>query len=304
MKFVQMQSFLAVAEHLNFSKAAEQVFLSQPAVSLQIRLLEKELGVTLFERKQHRISLTPAGRICFEHLRECAVRLDQMVERVRLADQGKLGRLRVGFISTAAVDIVSPIVRRFRRTHPRVSLELCDGLTAALIEKLERKELDVAFFRMPYPPSGTLRYVTIHEEPFRLFLPEGHPLAARRHISPGDLSGENFLMYARSSAMGYHDLLIRRLDEYGVHPSVIHEASDMYTLMSMVSAGMGVTIAPASIERYGVSSIVVRDLEKDFPLSQIAMAFPTELSNPVTEAFLDLVMHRNDPSSLSEVPES
>lgn len=290
MEIGQIQSFLAVAECLNFSKAAEKVFLSQPAVSQQVRLMEKELGVALFSRGPHRIELTPAGKICREQLQCCVRQLERMTERTRLAAEGKFGQLRVGFISTAAVDIVPRLVNRFRETHPQVRLELRDNISSALMHMLEQRQMDVAFLRMPFPSSGLLRHAVIHEEPFRLFLPGGHPLAGKQAVRLRELNDQPFLAYARKSAPGYHDLLMGKLTEFGVRPSLIHEAKDMYTLVSMVSAGMGATIAPASIARYGIPNIAVRDIADDFPPSQIAMAFHSVVTSPVISAFLDAAL--------------
>ena len=290
MEFIQIQSFLAVAELLNFSQAAKRVYLSQPAVSHQINALEKDLGFLLFERTRKKVNLTPAGKTLYAELATYGDQFEKTVSQTRLASRGEIGRVRVGFISTAAVDIVPNLIHLFRESHPHVKLELCNGLTADLIKQLERQQIDVAFFRTPYASSGLLQHVVIHNEPFNVFLPAHHKLCAKTIVALNDLDGEVLVSYARNNAPGYHDFLDAKLRDSGALPASMHFANDMYTLISMVSAGVGVAIAPASLERYGLPDVQVRPISDDLAPSQIAIAFHTMLTHPAAKAFIDLAL--------------
>lgn len=297
MEFIQLQSFLAVAELLNFSHAAKKVFLSQPAVSHQIHFLEKELGYPLFERNRQKVILTPSGKSLYAELATYMAQFEKTVNQTRLADKGEIGRIRIGFISTAAVDIVPNLVLLFKKSHPHVKLELCNGLTADLIKQLEHRQIDVGFFRTPYSSSGMLQHLVIHKEPFKIFLPARHVLCANEAIALKDLNGEVLVSYSRNNAPGYHDFIDTSLRESGASPSIIHHANDMYTLISMVSAGVGVAIAPASLERYGLPGVQVRPILDDIVPSQIAIAFHSMLTHPAAKAFIDLALSEAKSSS-------
>lgn len=289
MEFSQLRNFLAVAELLHFSKAAQRVHLSQPALSLQIRSLEEELGVKLFERNRQKTALTTAGKVFFEEASEIILQMEKTMARARQAAQGLLGHLRIGFISTAAAHIVPKLVAAFRKTHPDVTLELVHALTAEQITRLEERRLDIGFFRVPAEVGAALNLSVIHEEPFKLFLPLNHPLSRRNQLKLKDLDGEDFLVYARKNAQGFHDFILQQLAACGATPAMIHEASDMYTLVSLVSAGVGLAIAPASVEHYGFQDVAVRNLV-DMPPSQIALAYHGNLHHPAAEAFIALTL--------------
>lgn len=296
MEFTQLRSFLAVAELLHFSKAAERVHLSQPALSLQIRSLEEELGVKLFERSRQRTSLTAAGLVYCEEVRKVLSQMELAVARVRQAAQGKLGRLRIGFISTAAANIVPQLIAEFRKTHPDVELELLHALTADQIAMLKRGVIDIGFFRVPTSEDNDIKTIIIHQEPFKLFLPISHPLAGKRELSLKDLDNEDFLVYARKNAPGFHDFLLQLLKDAGATPTMINEATDMYTLVSLVSAGVGLAVAPASVAHYGMPNVVARDLD-GLPSSKIALAFRANLSHPAAaQAFIDLTLDYHNTS--------
>jgi len=297
MEFVQLRSFVAVAELLHFSKAAERVHLSQPALSLQIRSLEKELGLTLFDRSRQKTSLTIAGRVYYEEVREVLAQMERAMTRASEAAQGKIGRLRIGFISTAAAHIVPQLVMEFRKTYPNVTLELRHALTAEQVTMLKNRTIDIGFFRVPATESNDLKTIVVHQEPFKLFLPKSHPLGRRHDLSLKDLDGVDFLVYARKNAPGFHDFLLKLLSDAGATPAIINEANDMYTLVSLVSAGVGLALAPASVIHYGMPNVTIRDVA-GMPPSQIALAFRSNLLHPAALAFIHLTL-----ASHGEVPQ-
>lgn len=285
----QLKNFLAVAELLHFSRAAERVHLSQPALSIQIRMLEDELGVRLFERSRRGTRLTAAGSLYRAEVQEIVEHLQRAAVHARLAAQGKIGRIRIGFISTAAVHIVPPLVSAFRKSHPDVELELFHALTAEQIRMLDEQSIDIGFFRIPAERHPGIALVPVHQEPFKLFLPAAHPLTERKRLVLSDLDGVDFLVYARRNAPGFHDYLLRILRDAGATPALITEANDMYTLISLVSAGVGVAIGPSSLQTYGLPNVTVRDIAA-LPPSKIAIAFREKALQPAAKAFVDLAI--------------
>jgi DNA-binding transcriptional LysR family regulator len=289
MELHQLRCFLAVAELLNFSRAAEQIHLSQPAVSIQVRVLEKELGVKLFERTHQKTTLTDAGKIFQAEARNILEQAAQAVRNAQLAAAGKIGQLRIGFISTAAAHIVPALVSEFRKSHPQVELELRHALTAEQIELLENRTLDIGFFRVPIIEQGEIITIPVHREPFKVFLPSSHPLSHRSKLQLRQLDGAEFVVYARKNAPGFHDLLINLLKDAGAVPASIYEANDMYTLVSLVSAGVGIAIAPASVVNYRLPGVVVRDAGR-LPMSEVALGYRKGLKHPAAQAFIDLTL--------------
>jgi DNA-binding transcriptional LysR family regulator len=197
--------------------------------------------------------------------------------------------LRIGFISTAVAHIVPALVRKFRESHPQVELELRHSLTAEQIELLEAGRLDLGFFRVPILGQGGIQTIPIFREPFKVFLPSGHPLAQRPNLRLKHLDGVQFIAYARKHAPGYHDFVLDLLRDSGAVPAAIHEASDMYTLVSLVSAGVGIAIAPASVAHYRLPDVVVRDAGR-LPLSEVALGFREGLTHPAAQSFIKLTM--------------
>src|SRR5580700_9206507 len=161
MELRQIRSFLSIAETLHFGRSAELIHLSQPALSLQIRSLEDEVGVRLFERNRRKTTLTAAGVAFRDDAVAALAQLDQAIRRARLAANGKLGLLRIGFVSTVGSELVADIVRRFRELNPEVAFSLRNILTAEQVQMLGAGSLDVGFLRQPIGAQSTLDVVTV-----------------------------------------------------------------------------------------------------------------------------------------------
>ncbi len=272
MELRQIRSFLSIAETLHFGRTAELIHLSQPALSLQIRALEEEVGVRLFERNRRKTTLTAAG-LAFRDDATAGVRqLDQAIRRARLAANGKLGLLRVGFISTAGNEIVPNIVRQFRDSNPEVEFSLRNILTTDQIQMLGDGSLDIGFLRLPIGEHPELDVVGVHREPFVVVTPLSHKLAKRKRVALHELSGQDFVMYERSYAPGFHDLIFGMLRDAGVIPNVCQTAGQMPTLISLVDSGMGISILPASAVKHSGASVVACEIAGKRAMSEIALA--------------------------------
>src|ERR1700722_13237120 len=161
MELRQLRSFLSVAETLHFGRSAELIHISQPALSLQIRALEEEVGVRLFERNRRKTTLTAAGFAFRDHAAAALSQLEQAIRGARLAANGKLGLLRIGFISTAGSELVADIVRQFREVNPEVEVSLRNILTAEQVQMLDTGSLEIGFFRLPISEHSGLEVVTV-----------------------------------------------------------------------------------------------------------------------------------------------
>jgi DNA-binding transcriptional LysR family regulator len=272
MELRQIRSFLSVAETLHFGRTAELIHLSQPALSLQIRALEEEVGVRLFERNRRKTTLTAAGLTFRDDAAGVVSQLEQAIRRARLAADGKLGLLRIGFISTAGNEIVPNLVRRFRESSPEVVFSLLNILTADQIQMLSAGSLDIGFLRLPIGEHPELEVVEVHREPFVVVTPLSHKLATRKRVALHELSGQDFVMYERRYAPGFHDLIFGMLRDAGVIPNVCQTAGQMPTLISLVDSGMGISVLPASAVKHSGASVAVCEIAGKIAMSEIAIA--------------------------------
>jgi DNA-binding transcriptional LysR family regulator len=284
MELRHIRSFLSVAETLHFGRTAALIHISQPALSLQIRSLEEEIGVPLFERNRRKTSLTEAGAAFRKDATAALSQLDQAIRKSRLAANGKLGFLRIGFIFTAGFEILPNIVRQFRGSNPEVELSLRSIPTATQVRMLEAGSLDIGFLRLPIGEHPALEVQTVHREPFVVVVPRAHKLATKKSIRLREVSGENFVMYQRAYAPGFHDLILGMLGDAGIVPYVSQTAAEIATLISLVDAEMGIAILPASAVKYCVASVVACDIAGDLPMSEIALC-DKRVRTPVVDNF-------------------
>jgi DNA-binding transcriptional LysR family regulator len=288
MQIRHLRSFLAVAEHLHFGRAAEEIHLSQPALSVQIRALEEMIGAPLFVRNRRRTTLTPAGELLREDARDILARLEVACLRAQRGDRGQVGIIRIGVISTAAALLLPTVLLQFRKLYPEVVFDLENILTAKQIGHLQDRRLDIGFVRMPIVADG-IELIPIHSEPFILVLPANHRLAKKsQNILLKDLNGEDMVMYTRNKAPSFRDQIAGMLARADSKPKIVQEAGEMYTLISLVASGLGFSILPKSVDHYRISGVVLRPLPSRLPKSQIALAIHRENGSPLVAAFVEL----------------
>jgi DNA-binding transcriptional LysR family regulator len=179
---------------------------------------------------------------------------------------------------------------RFGELYPDVELELRNVLTADQVVQLGQRQLDVGLLRLPISVNEEIETRVVHREPFVLLLPASHPLTGKRFLRIENLRDSNFVMYARKRAPGFHDCILGILNDAGFSPHVVQEASEMPTLVSLVAAGLGIAVAPSSIQLlHHVPGVVVRKLPRKLPLSEIALAVRKHDTSPTIRLFVELV---------------
>ena len=285
MELRQIRSFLSIAETLHFGRTAELIHLSQPALSLQIRALEEEVGVRLFERNRRKTTLTAAGAAFRDDAAAALSQLDQAIRKARLAGSGKLGVLRIGFISTVGVEIVPNIIRQFRELNPEVEFSLRNILTAQQVQMLETGALDIGFLRMPVGEHSALDVVTVHREPFVLVVPSSHKLAKRKRVRLREVAGQDFVRYERTYAPGFHDMIDGIFRDARIAPNVTQTAVEIPMLISLVASGMGITIMPASVVKHYVASVVACGILDRIPMVEIGIAVSKRFRTEVVDNF-------------------
>lgn len=259
----RMRYFLAVAEELHFGRAAERLHIAQPALSRQIALLEKGLGVLLFDRIRSRIQLTRAGEALIPHVRDILARIEEASGAARSAALGVTGSLSVGFVGSATYEVLPRILQLFRRSNPSVDLQVFTMNNAELKTALIERRLDVAFSR-PGIADPEIRQRDIFAEPLVAILPADHPLAGRGKLALSELRDEPFILYPRHPRPSFADTVARHCRDAGFEPRVATETMDLQTALGLVAIGVGCSIVPRSVgesARSGIRCVQLSDVK-------------------------------------------
>ena len=269
MELRHLRYFVAVAEEGHVTRAAARLGIQQPPLSQQIRALETELDTRLFYRKPRGVELTPAGCAFFEEAKAILARVGDAVAAARQAARGETGRIGLGFTSSASFHPFVPrAIRAFREAHPLVALTLEESGTTELVAALRSRALDIAFVRSPVGESRDLVVRALLEEAMVAALPSGHPLGAAAEPLPlAALAGETFVLYRRPVGPGLHDAIIAACDRAGFSPQIGQEAPRMLSTLSLVAAGLGVTLVPQSMSRLEAEGVIYRILDPSAQLS-------------------------------------
>ncbi len=288
MELRHLRYFVAVAGELHFGRAAKMLHISQPPLSMQIRALEDEIGVTLLNRTRRHVSLTRAGEAFLNDARQILDRSEQAILTARRAGRGEIGELAIGFISVADYNLLPLILREFRRRFPLVTLSLKESTTDAQMTELVDGRIDVGFL-LPPVTEATIESVPILREPLIAALPERHPLARKSGaISLASLANAPFIMTPRRMAPGLHDDIVSFCHSAGFSPQVTQEAIQMQTVISLVSAEMGVALIPASLQNLQRTGVVYKQLKEPSPLTEIHLAWRAGDVIPALKLFLAL----------------
>jgi DNA-binding transcriptional LysR family regulator len=288
MELRHLRYFVAVATELHFGRAAKLLHISQPPLSTQIRALEDELGVRLLHRTRRQVSMTHAGKAFLQDARQILARAEQAILTARRAARGEIGELVVGFISVADYNLLPLVLREFRRRYPLVTLSLRELTTDAQIAELLEGRIDVGFLLPPVSES-TIESVPILREPLIAAIPEHHQLAKVPGAIPlASLSSAPFIMTPRHMAPGLHDDIVSFCHGAGFSPHVIQEAVQMQTVISLVSADMGVALIPESLQNLQRTGVVYKRLKEKSPLTEIRLAWRAGDDLPALNLFVQL----------------
>jgi len=280
-----LTSFVAVADQLSFVRAANQLHISQPALTGQIQKLEEELGVQLLARNKRTVRLTEVGRIFLVEARATLERARQAAERAQKAARGEAGRLRISFVSSAALEIVPGIVIEFRKQYPEVTLDLLNLQTASQVHELLENTVDIGFLRLPLA-NDLLNITVIHREELVVILDKGHPFARKKLHHIAQLKDEPFVAYGRRWAPGFFDSIIQICTGEGFSPNVVQETGEMYTAIALVAAGVGIAIVPQSVALAQSRKIVMKPLPQSTRHSEIALATRAGNSSSLVRSFV------------------
>ena len=236
-----LKHFITVFEELHFARAASRIHLTQPALSKQIQQLEEELGFPLFYRTKQRVELLDAGHVLLDEARRILRQAENAVESARRTHNGQSGRLVIGFHSSATLEVLPKILRKYRRLYPDVMVELSEMLGIRGSELVLDSPLSVGVLRSPsFLNEESFCIETILREPFVVAVPDSHPAAKQDSVRIKTLAGELFIVFPRQPGWDYSDATFQILRDDGIAPRIAEEAGQMLTIASLVSGELGV----------------------------------------------------------------
>jgi DNA-binding transcriptional LysR family regulator len=279
-----LRYFVAVAETGNFGRAAAGLAISQPPLSRQIQALEGELGTRLFARTARGVRLTTAGAALLPEARRMLRHAEALATNARHLGRGDFGTVRVGFISTASYNVLPRVLPGFHRRRPGVRLQLQEATSDAQRVLLRDDEIDVGLVVPPLFEPGC-RYVTLLSEPLMAALPARRSWP--RRVPLAALAREPFILFPRKAGIGLYDLIVGFCRAAGFTPRIEQEAIQMPTIVSLVAAGMGVALVPASLHHMRRTGVVYRPLAGKSPLMEVGLAWREDETEPAVASFVD-----------------
>ncbi len=283
----QLYAFTVLAEELHFGHAAQRLGIAQPPLSQQIRRLEEKVGHPLFDRASGRVALTPAGRELLPSARRALDEIAEGLETARRVGNGEVGRIRIGFAASLALTILPVLLRAYRDRYPDVETEIHEMTTAPQISALHEQGIDIGLLREP-PADPGLVAEPILSEKFVAVLPSGHPLAAERVVPLVALANEPFVLLPRATGPTLHDRILGLCRDAGFEPRIGQPAVEWQTVAALVEAGLGISLAPASIRRVRLGGVAYRAIKPNTARTTVAMCWRRDDRNPLIRRFLDV----------------
>ncbi|TCU18125.1 LysR family transcriptional regulator [Rhizobium sullae] len=290
MELRHIRYFLAVAEEGNFTRAAARIGIGQPPLSQQIRDLEAEVGAALFHRVPHGAELTVAGEAFLGEAKASLASAEKAKLAAQRANRGETGKLALGFTASSAFNpVVSATIRRFRARWREVRLSLTEMNTLALMERLNRGELDATFMRPSLDDPPGVRLKRLDDEPMVVALPANHPLAKYERLPLALLSKEPFILFPRLVGLSLFDDVVLACRKAGFELTVAQEAPQISSVVNLVAAELGVSIVPASIAQIRLDGVAYRPIDGPPAVARLALAVLKTQRSPVTDNLMSLL---------------
>ncbi|SAK96937.1 LysR family transcriptional regulator [Caballeronia calidae] len=280
----QVRCFVAAATELNFRRAASLLNMTQPPLSRQIHLLEENLGVKLFERVGRTVKLTTEGRVFLADATRLLNLSEQAESTVRRASKGKTGRVRIGFTGAAGYELIPELLVAAKHDLPDIDVVLLEMISVAQIEAFEANAIDLGFMR-PLPSRQKVEFLLVDREPLIVALPAGHALCRFDRLELKHLHEQAFIMHSPTHGKYFYDRIMSMLVADEVKPHFTQYIDQTPTILSLVRAGLGVSILPASSQRFHYDNVEFRDIAGHAVQAEMSMAWRTDQDNPAVTAF-------------------
>ncbi|WP_334043518.1 LysR substrate-binding domain-containing protein [Burkholderia ambifaria] len=289
----QWRYFVTVADERHFGRAAERLSMTQPPLSQAIRALEEALGVALFVRTKRSVALTAVGAALLPDVRRLLASADALPPLARRLARGEAGSLSLAFVSTADYGLLPSLLRAFGARYPQVRLQLAEATSDVQIDELVAGRIDAGLVIPPVPPrhAAGLSYLPVVREPLVVAMPAAAAPAGPEDepVHLADLAALPLVIFPRRLAPGFYDIITGCYGAAGETPHIGQEAIQMQTIVSLVSAGMGVALVPQSLRNLRRTGVVYRPLAGDAPVVETGLVWRTGDVSPVLAGFIDVV---------------
>lgn len=286
MELRQLRYFAMIAEEASFSRAARRLHISQPPLSMQIKSLEEDLGVRLFERTNRGVVLTAAGSVFYEEIRAVLARLEHAKGKALQAGRGDIGMLSIGFVSIADYGILPPALKSFRAHFPLAEVQLHELTTDAQVRELRALRLDLGIGLGPVDEAD-IDFEKIMQEDLILAAPLGLPAAkGAGSVSLRALSKESFIVPPRDLAPGLFDLTMSHCRAAGFAPRITQHARQMQTVIGLVSSGLGIALVPSSVRNLKRTGVQYRQLRGKPARIELGILRVRNVDSPLREHFV------------------
>ncbi|HOY20096.1 MAG TPA: LysR substrate-binding domain-containing protein [Haliscomenobacter sp.] len=285
----QLRSFTILAEELHFGRAANKLFIVQPALSKQIQELEKELKVSLFTRNKRKVSLTPAGIYLWNEAKHLLAQVEEIRNHLPMIERGEQGEIRLGYVGSCIHTFLPEILVELNQRYPAVQTYLSEMTTASQLEALQKGMLDVAFVRNP-PFDARWDTRLMYRETFALVLPADHPVEAINFPGLSAFASEKFILTTRQDGAAYHHQQLSICQDAGFYPHIVHETVHGHTVLQLIEKRLGISLLPTSFCRVTTAAVKFIEL-KDIPQrAEITALWERENPNPVLRGFLEVLV--------------
>ncbi len=293
MELRYLRYFVTVAERQNFTRAAEQLHVAQPAISQQIKALEEELGVSLLHRNKRSVKLTAAGHAFLSEAREILAHAELSKQVARRAARGETGSLAIGCVGAGASAFLPEVIRSYRKKYPAVRVHLFELTPEQQLQAFAREGIDVGFTR-PLASSDEKNFTQerIYRDRLMLAVPENHALAKAEHVRLDKFANEDFVMFKRSEAPRLADAMTQLCAKAGFTPQVVSVLPMIQTMLMAVASGIGVALAPGCVRTFRQPGVAILSVRPVSPPIDLVLVRPKGEPSPTVSAWLDLVRER------------
>jgi DNA-binding transcriptional LysR family regulator len=267
-----LRYFIAVAEELHFSRAAERLHMAQPPLSQQIRYLEEWIGYPLFIRTSRNVRLTPAGKELLQRVLQTMRKLESDVLSAKQVGRGETGNLMVGFVGSSMLTSLPKLIKHYRTQYPEVHLRLEEFYTSTLVQALQEETVDVGFLRDAELAEG-LHIEKLFQERFVAIVPASHRLAQKKSIAIPSLRSEPFVLFRRAAGEGAWRKTVSICEQHGFLPNIVQEAPHWLTIVRLVGAAIGITLAPECVREIASRDVVCLPLQNVQARSNIELGY-------------------------------
>jgi len=281
MNLRSLRCFVAVAEELHFGRAAARLAISQPPLTQHIKALEQELGALLFHRTKRSVRITEAGSALLGEARRLVAQADGLRQVVQRADRGHSGYLRAGFIPSSVFTDARALYARLSTAVPGVTVMWQEMSSTEQAEALGEDKIDIAFLHTPHPLPGLVSRVIVRD-PMVMAVPERHPLAKRRRVSLKSFAADDFILPLRHMSPIYYDSIIVACQTAGITPTIPpHQPRNLLTVLSLVSAGAGVSVVHGTLAASGFPGVTFLKLQGETPVAEVSAVWKPTNRSPV-----------------------